>query len=1279
MTPASAPAKAAPTSEPVRRPAPAPQPATAPAAAAPHTALPAYLHASGTPLDAADRQRFDASFRHDFSNVRLHYGAGAEVDRLSPGAQAVTMGTDVYFKQAAPTADTGELLAHELTHVVQQRGATTASVQASGSGAQNVFEAEAQRNALAFRHGGSATVSHHTASARPQAEEEQSHGWFYSLVVRAVPSLQPVLDRGIFNWISDRGAEIAEGIVEAIRAPLDTIGNVVQTISTHVGSLIDWVKKAVAALMKGDCSVFQQGIDDIEKAIDGLTAPAFEAVKSAFEKVSKFFNGLWERFGAPLWSKVKEYAGRAWNKIEEFFGWVRQKIQPLIDRVLSGWKKVKTWLGIGDDPDSQNGLLPWAERKLEAVWEKVKVKLEPIKKPLMVVGGILVLLSPAGPFLAVGAAIGGVIEAVRWIKRTFGTRNGVVSMREMLQRVILPKMISAVTSLAELLADKAGTILSKLLTVKEKLDDAASAAAASVLSFLARPIQFVGGLVKSFVDFAKDKLHGFVQLVATAARGFARFLGMVLDALDEIAKVVHDIMRIEYLLMGKLWHLIPSCIRDPFIDFLGLQILGRVPLFQAIAGTPEAWAKTKKDVQEIIKTIFVDFDFAGALKKVFVLMLRVLDVPLELLNAVLAKTVQAWDTIKTKPVQFIVNLYKTIALAFKGFFKNILTHLGHGIVGWLTGQLKGADIVLPNDWTDLGQIFRFVASVMGLSVNHVCDLLDQRGMTGVSKVVRTGARLLGEAWDWLVLVATGDFAGFWQKIKDKIGDIKETIISGVVTWVMEEVVSTVMLQLASTADPTGISETIVLIIDTYRVIKTAVQYMRQILEMLNRMLDAILNIASGVLQPAADLVETAMDMAMPVVIGFLANLAGIGDAGEKIRGIVMKIREKVDAAILWLIDKAKGMLQTISSAVGAVKNWWRERFSTKVGDETHTITAHGEGADAEVYIESSPQRMTVFLDNLLADHPDADPAAVKDIRGYLSQIDTLKQGSMGQKAGGEIADLMGKIASRLKDAVPGAELPVSVVAEHETKDVDGSIVGKHVKLEPLSLKPPAEGEWRGSEPGYGNAFFRAVNQRAYTYVQGHLLNHHLFGPGKDFNLVPISRSLNTQMSADCEEPVKEAVLDERKVVSYDVSVAFGNWSPKYKYIPEENLLPTSMTLKAYEMKKKPKAKGDQPGDWVRGKAIFTGTLGNERGPDGPPGGVRRYTRVNLNSRGADALDALQTVWGIGAVNAGKLVSSGRRYTTFEDVISDLKLPKAAALEHWQHSTDPVIALDGKTE
>ena len=84
------------------------------------------IQGGGQPLTESDRAFFEPRFGHDFNQVRVHTGAQAAKSARAVNAKAYTMGQDVVFGagQYAPgTAKGRKLLAHELTHVVQQNGA----------------------------------------------------------------------------------------------------------------------------------------------------------------------------------------------------------------------------------------------------------------------------------------------------------------------------------------------------------------------------------------------------------------------------------------------------------------------------------------------------------------------------------------------------------------------------------------------------------------------------------------------------------------------------------------------------------------------------------------------------------------------------------------------------------------------------------------------------------------------------------------------------------------------------------------------------------------------------------------------------------------------------------------------------------------------------------------------------------------------------------------------------------------------------------------------------
>ena len=76
---------------------------------------------SGQPLARAVRDFMEPRFGTDFSDVRVHTDDAAAHASAALGAEAFTYGSDVYYGAGkAPATD--ELTAHELSHVVQQRG-----------------------------------------------------------------------------------------------------------------------------------------------------------------------------------------------------------------------------------------------------------------------------------------------------------------------------------------------------------------------------------------------------------------------------------------------------------------------------------------------------------------------------------------------------------------------------------------------------------------------------------------------------------------------------------------------------------------------------------------------------------------------------------------------------------------------------------------------------------------------------------------------------------------------------------------------------------------------------------------------------------------------------------------------------------------------------------------------------------------------------------------------------------------------------------------------------
>jgi hypothetical protein len=107
----------------------------------------AVARGGGQALDAGVRLPMESAFGTDFSGVRVHTDSKAHSLNEAVNATAFTTGQDILFRQGAynPAGSGGrELLAHELTHVVQQRG-TDIQRKLTVGGAQEHYELEANQ------------------------------------------------------------------------------------------------------------------------------------------------------------------------------------------------------------------------------------------------------------------------------------------------------------------------------------------------------------------------------------------------------------------------------------------------------------------------------------------------------------------------------------------------------------------------------------------------------------------------------------------------------------------------------------------------------------------------------------------------------------------------------------------------------------------------------------------------------------------------------------------------------------------------------------------------------------------------------------------------------------------------------------------------------------------------------------------------------------------------------------------------------------------------------
>jgi hypothetical protein len=136
------------------------------------------LQSSGRALGEDTRRTLESRFDFSFAGVQVHDNSSAADFAHDLGANAVTIGSDLYFgadKYAPATEDGNRLLAHELTHVVQNERAPADGLFSLMSDPTSSSEVEAHAVADSVAAGYSVSPSASPTSAIALDEEEGEH------------------------------------------------------------------------------------------------------------------------------------------------------------------------------------------------------------------------------------------------------------------------------------------------------------------------------------------------------------------------------------------------------------------------------------------------------------------------------------------------------------------------------------------------------------------------------------------------------------------------------------------------------------------------------------------------------------------------------------------------------------------------------------------------------------------------------------------------------------------------------------------------------------------------------------------------------------------------------------------------------------------------------------------------------------------------------------------------------------------------------------------------
>jgi hypothetical protein len=369
----------------------------------------------------------------------------------------------------------------------------------------------------------------------------------------------------------------------------------------------------------------------------------------------------------------------------------------------------------------------------------------------------------------------------------------------------------------------------------------------------------------------------------------------------------------------------------------------------------------------------------------------------DMLLGVLARAAGAIDKIIADPIGFLGNLVTAVKNGVMAFGANIATHLQAGLKAWLLGSLASAGIEIPEEF-DVKGILKMVLSILGLT----WPAIRARIVRFIPEPVMARLEQMVEVVQILV---TEGVPGLWRWIVEKLGDLKEMVLGQIKEFVVSKIIQAGIVWIISMLNPAAAFIKACQAI--YNIVMFFVNQASQIKEFVDAVLDGIDSIASGGGGAVSALIEGALAKALPIVIGFMASLLGLGGISEKIRGILQKVQEPVgkviDKVIGTIVKIGKGLLRGLRRGGSAVADaarrlrdavWGRltKSWSVPMKGAGHQVTLEKRGGGGKVMMASRKEEL---LDKIARARQDpavaANGRAMRKMRKVEEEVRRLER------------------------------------------------------------------------------------------------------------------------------------------------------------------------------------------------------------------------------------------------------------------------------------------------
>jgi hypothetical protein len=907
------------------------------------------LRSPGRPLEPTTRAMVEPRLGRDFSQVRIHTGPAAEASARAVHARAYTVGNDLVFGagQYAPGTQHGnQLLAHELTHVVQQSGARADYPLRIGP-ANDVHEHAAHAAAQAFtalrpvpagavvqrrtvqRQGDDTAPAQPSFWDRVKGAAVSAAGtlvdaagnainmgadFFLDALGRVAPSVVPIVQGirqkgGIIPYLKDLVGGAFRGIFGRLANSGGFVGSLVQGFAKLLGT----AREIITALAHNDCKPLFDAIGRLGDAIAQMAGDAWDKIKEFFAPIGDFFSDLWQKFGAPAVDFLGKFASDVWEGIKAIGSKTWSMVLAAKDALgaVFGpmWTWVKNQLGIGEEPEGQDGLLQWVQRKLGEAWDFIKAQLDPVVAPIKAVVAKISAVIPLDKIMHLRETVHEWLAHAGSMVKSLQKPQGVTDDQASLREKILPAIKAAIVKLGVSIAAAGSWASAQMGGVVQSVVAMIDALKSNpIIGAFAGAIDWLTERVNSLAQWVEEGVVGLFGVVGGGVAKLSNFVDPVLGVLEKLVAVIANVVKaLPDLVLGPVWKAIPQCLKDPIKKFVIEHILSAIPVISTFLKVPEIWGKIEKLVMNFLSDVFVKGDLGGAALRVIRFVLEAIGVNVDLFLNILANAAEALDDIIMHPMKFLSNLFGALKQGTAQFLDKIGSYLISGLLGWLLESVEDLGVTAPKPPLTVSCLLDLVLQILGITTAKLRKKVE-------AAIGEKAVSIIEKAWEFVSALITGGFAGLWEQIKAKVGDLWGMVIGGLSGWITKNLIEAGLAKLVKLSNPAGaIIEALQTI---YKTLTFIVQKVNKILALVDSVVRSIGNIAAGKIDDAAKWIEGALARSVQVLIGFFMDWLGFGDPGPTIRDIVEKIQAKVDAALDWLVAKAVAFGRAILSGLG---------------------------------------------------------------------------------------------------------------------------------------------------------------------------------------------------------------------------------------------------------------------------------------------------------------------------------------------------------------------------